>query len=41
MTDDPKKTDDAGEEDKSEGWDEAEKVADSMRPPAPPEEETK
>ncbi len=41
MTDDPKKTDDAGEDDKSEGWDEAEKIADSIRPPAPPEEKAK
>lgn len=36
MTDDPKKTDASEDEDKSEGWDEAEKVADSIRPPPPP-----
>ncbi|CAN5473958.1 hypothetical protein BH09MYX1_BH09MYX1_49120 [soil metagenome] len=37
MTDDPKKTDEAGaDEDKSEGWDEAEKIAESVRPPPPP-----
>jgi hypothetical protein len=39
MTDDPKKNDaEGGEEDQSEGWDEAEKVADSIRPPPPPAE---
>ena len=40
MTDDPKKNDSPDEEeDKSEGWDEAEKVADSVRPPPPPAKE--